>query len=608
MNSKRLQKKNEKWLSRYGVSYSEVQDKVNSKKKTNFVCYKKILNENKKYKKIRVWQALLGLVLSVFTVFEAVLFERMINYLTISEWHNAIMASIMVGVVILCCRGLSHIYSIWGNNTRLSLSHKLRMQMVNSVMNTKTKKFDIVSTGQVINRVVGDANGFSDATMKMVDSFNFLLRGLIYMAYALYLNIWLGLILFGMGFFAYIWDRVYTLNFRKYYTRRNMMINDKMTSVQSEMVRGVRDVKVLGVKDNLIERVLDVSQKKNRAQMDNTKVRQWYWNIRVFFNVLFLVTFLVVGIYFVQMGWESLSVFLVLMMYRSNIIGFFEELGILIGNKQDAENRAERMLEVLDEKEYPKESYGNIVLDNPKGEIEFKNVRFRYSEDKKLFEKLNFKIKANECVGFVGKSGEGKSTIINLLPRLYEPQSGKIKIDNVDIKELAEESLRKCVGVVQQTPYIFNMSIKENLLFAKMDATDEEIISACQQAQIHNFIDGLPNKYDEIVGEGGLTLSGGQRQRLAIARTLLQDNKIIIFDEATSALDNESQENIKKAINELKRNKTILIVAHRLTTVRDCDRIFVLDKNDVVADGTHKELMENCKIYQNLYKAEEGNN
>ena len=221
---------------------------------------------------------------------------------------------------------------------------------------------------------------------------------------------------------------------------------------------------------------------------------------------------------------------------------------------------------------------------------------------------MNFKIKANSTVAFVGKSGSGKTTVFNLLCKMYNIDSGKITIDGIDIRELDKDSIRGNITIISQNPYIFNLSIRDNLRLVKENITDEEMIEACKTACLEDFIKSLPDGYDTIIGEGGINLSGGERQRLAIARALVQKTEIILFDEATSALDNETQANIKKAIDNMKNEYTILIIAHRLSTVIDCDRILFLDEGKIKAEGTHKELLRTCKNYRNLYEAELKNN
>ena len=199
---------------------------------------------------------------------------------------------------------------------------------------------------------------------------------------------------------------------------------------------------------------------------------------------------------------------------------------------------------------------------------------------------LSFKVKANETVAFVGKSGAGKTTIFSLLCKMYDGYTGKILIDGVDIKSLDKDSIRGNITIVSQNPYIFNMSIRDNLKLVK------------------DYIESLPNKYDTIVGEGGVTLSGGQKQRLAIARAFVQKTEIILFDEATSALDNETQFRIQQAIDNLQKEYTILIIAHRLSTIKNADRILVLDNGNIVAEGKHEVLLKNCDQYKELYNTE----
>jgi len=204
----------------------------------------------------------------------------------------------------------------------------------------------------------------------------------------------------------------------------------------------------------------------------------------------------------------------------------------------------------------------------------------------------------------VGESGIGKSTVLGLISKNYIPQSGEILIDNVNLNDLDEESLTKNIGYVQQIPYIFNKSIRENLKLAKLDATDEEIEKVCEQAQMTEFIEKLPQKYDTIIGENGIVLSGGQRQRLAIARALLKNSKILLFDEATSALDNISQQEIKNVLFGLKKDHTIVMVAHRLSTVIDADNIILLKNHQIVAQGKHNDLIKTSNDYKRLYGRE----
>ena len=217
---------------------------------------------------------------------------------------------------------------------------------------------------------------------------------------------------------------------------------------------------------------------------------------------------------------------------------------------------------------------------------------------------MNLKIDSNKKIAIVGKSGNGKSTIFNLLLRYFDSSIGSILIDGINIKDLTEESLRKNISIIRQAPFLFNESILDNFRYVKKNATLKEIREVCKRAYIDDYIMSLPKKYNTVIGEGGVNLSGGQKQRIAIARTLLLNTKIILFDEATSALDNESQEYIKRTIDSLITNHTVIIVAHRLSTIIDADVINVIDKGKLVASGTHNHLINNSLIYKNLYNSE----
>lgn len=222
----------------------------------------------------------------------------------------------------------------------------------------------------------------------------------------------------------------------------------------------------------------------------------------------------------------------------------------------------------------------------------------------KIFESLSFSIKPNTTVAFVGKSGSGKSTILNLMSKMYEVDGGKVLIDGVNINDLDKETLRNNISLVNQFPYIFDMTIKENLLLAKKEATEQEIFDAIKKASLLDFVNSLPEGINTKVGESGIKLSGGQKQRLAIARALLRNSPIIIFDESTSSLDNFAQEEVKQSIDNLKGQGTIVIVAHRLSTIRNADKIFFLDEGKIIDSGTFEELFEKNDKFMHMFYAE----
>ena len=263
-----------------------------------------------------------------------------------------------------------------------------------------------------------------------------------------------------------------------------------------------------------------------------------------------------------------------------------------------------RVNEILENKLYQDEKYGTKKINNIKGIIEFKNVTFGYPNEETTLNKLNLKLEPNKKIAIVGKSGQGKSTIFNLLTRIFDPSEGEILIDEINIKELTDESLRKNISIIRQEPFIFNRTIKDNFKLVNPNITLKEIRKYAKEAYIDDYIMSLPKKYNTILGEGGVNLSGGQKQRLSIARTLSKKSKIILFDEATSSLDNESQEYIKKTIDNLVKDHTVIIVAHRLSTIIDADIIYVVDNGKIKECGNHEELLNKSKTYNNLYTKE----
>ncbi|MEE1025507.1 MAG: ATP-binding cassette domain-containing protein, partial [Acutalibacteraceae bacterium] len=263
----------------------------------------------------------------------------------------------------------------------------------------------------------------------------------------------------------------------------------------------------------------------------------------------------------------------------------------------------ERFSEILDVQPDIKDLLGAEELKNVKGNIEFDNVSFHYKEgNKDVISKLDLSVKAGESIALVGPSGGGKTTLCSLIPRFYDTTTGKITIDGTDIKSVTIKSLRENIGTVAQDVYLFSGSIKENIAYGKPDATDDEIIAAAKLSGADEFIKELPDGYDSYVGERGIMLSGGQKQRISIARVFLKNPPILILDEATSALDNESEKLVQKSLERLAKGRTTFTIAHRLTTIKNADRILVLTDKGIEESGSHKELMEKGGIYSEFYK------
>lgn len=384
--------------------------------------------------------------------------------------------------------------------------------------------------------------------------------------------------------------------------------SDAYVKEATENMTGIREIKSLGIAKIIENRINKVIDKLFGHTSQVRKYERWYYafNNLAYFLIQFIILF-TTGMFYLN-GTISLGIFLMIESYIWRIDEVVESISDFGVSFNKVTVSLKRIDEILNNKLYQDEKYGNKELINTKGIIKFENVKFKYTEKEQYTLKgLNLTIEPNKKIAIVGRSGNGKSTIFNLLLRYFDPTTGKITIDNINTKELTEHALRSNLSIIRQSPFLFNLSILDNFKLVKEDVTLEEVRKCCKRAYIDDYIMSLPNQYDTIIGEGGINLSGGQKQRIAIARTLLLNTKIILFDEATSALDNESQEYIKKTIDDLVADHTVVIVAHRLSTIVDADTIHVIEKGKLVGSGKHKELLKKCSAYQNLYLAEAEN-
>lgn len=464
--------------------------------------------------------------------------------------------------------------------------------------------FEKMGIGEIINRVYTDP----DRVMQLLRSLirlickSLVVIFVIVMCFSISIVLGLEVVIFGfiMGFISYKF-------FPKIKNTQSEIKKDSDEYVRcaTENVTGIREIKALGIK----KRMEKIMFYKIDSLFNKTKrIKRYevaYYNINNF--IYFLLQFIILAScgYFVVQGKIAYSIFIVIESYIWRIDDVVESLSDFGVNYNKIKVSLTRIDEIINNKLYSDEKFGKKKLDNIKGIIEFKNVSFRYNdEEDNVLRNLNLRINPNKKIAIVGKSGNGKSTLFNLLLRYFDSSEGIISIDGVNIKNLTEESLRNNISIIRQAPFLFNMSIVDNLRLVKEDASLDEIKDVCRKAYIDEYIEGLPNGYDTIIGEGGINLSGGQKQRLAIARTLLINTKIILFDEATSALDNKSQEYIKRTIDDLVKDHTIIIVAHRLSTISDADVINVIDKGQLVASGSHDSLLKESSVYRELYSTE----
>ncbi len=480
---------------------------------------------------------------------------------------------------------------------------KLQMDLGKTILKLTNSCIDKASSGLFIQRITGDST-------KIADIFNII--SLEATSIITDIGIFIAIIIIDYRVFIFIFILVFIIGILERKRIQNRINNEKIirkdndlvTGFIGELVRGTKDIKMLSAEKSFLKetekKITHLNEKRYNMYNIQRKFRVSINTLKDF-QTLAIITLL---LYFISKGEITIAYALVIHNYVGRISYIVKSFSNLVDGIKDFNLSCNRIFEIINSDKYPKEKFGQKHINKVKGNFEFKKVSFSYISGYEVLKDISFKVKEKSMVAFVGKSGSGKSTIFNLLCKLYESDNGEILIDGIDIKELDRESIRDNITIISQNPYIFNLSIKDNLKIVKEDLTEEEMIDACKKACLDDFINSLPNKYDTIVGEGGINLSGGERQRLAIARALIQKTEIILFDEATSSLDNVTQLKIQKAIENMQNDFTILIIAHRLSTIVNCDRILFLDDGKICAEGKHDDLLNNCQKYKELYDME----
>lgn len=477
----------------------------------------------------------------------------------------------------------------------------IQQYILRKSLDIQMKSYDIMGSGVIVTRLTSDIDAisteFKSFTTRVVD----LIRKFSYVIYIFFLNYYLGFFLVGtiiLTIIAYS-VRVHYLTKLKPDVRRSI---EKVNSKIIEIIRGVKDIKTLNCTDSTLKTI--EKDQKEFVRRDN---HEWYVGITLveiskIIQYICNFLFIFLCVYFLRM--ESLTplIFYTCFLYKDHMLDFAQIFGDLQINLGSAEVHAMRIFKIADPTIYEEDVYGDKTIENFSGKVTFKNVNFKYNTSKKVLKNASFEILPKQTVAFVGESGCGKSTIISLIAHLYYKNSGQILFDDVPIEELSKDFIRENIAVVNQFPYIFNISIRDNFKLIKPDITDEEIYELCKQTDILNHVKKLPLGLDSIIGENGCQFSGGQRQKICIARALARDVKIMIFDEATSALDNSSQKEIMKVIEKLKNKVTIILIAHRLSTITYADCIYLLDKGKIIGQGKHEELLESNEFYSTLYQ------
>ena len=375
-----------------------------------------------------------------------------------------------------------------------------------------------------------------------------------------------------------------------------------ITAVLQETISSVRVIKSFVREEYEIARFVKENYANFRAQMKNAQVMATLTPVIELIAAIG-VTFLIwYGGFEVINGNLTAGALIAFLVYATNLANPIKRLSRIYGNIQKAMAAAERVFSVLDEKTDIVEKENATELKAVIGKVDFKAVTFKYNENEVILKDINLAVKAGQMVAIVGPSGAGKTTIVNLLPRFYDPVAGNIYIDDVNIADVTLASLREKIGIVPQETVLFNGSIYDNILYGDLTATTEEVMAAAKAANAHDFIMQMADQYQTQIGERGSKLSGGQRQRIAIARAILKNPRILILDEATSALDTESEKLVQDALDKLMVGRTSFVIAHRLSTILQADMIIVMEKGQIVEQGSHEELLKLDGLYSGLYK------
>lgn len=543
-----------------------------------------------------------NILIIVISVIVPILSAKIIIYLTDNEFKQLLLIALVI-LLVEWFRNILNYIGRYNSNVLFRETYvNLQTSLGKEILKIENKNIDSEGSGLFIQRLTNDTSKLSEVFPMLIDFLTNIITNIgIFVAIFIINKIVFFYIIFMTVILYFIEKR--RVRLRNENDKKFRKMNEKVSSFVGEMIRGIKDIKMLNSEDSFINELHNkvVNLNQERYKMNNVD-RNYHLGIGTLLDLkdYILVVLLIV---LIENKLIVVANALIINNYSSRVTDVVFWIGSFLERIKDFNLSVSRIREIMDSSSFSKEEFGKKHLDKVNGDFEFKDVEFSYGK-KKVLKKTSFKVEANSTVAFVGKSGSGKTTVFNLLCKLYDIDSGKITIDGVDINELDKDSIRGNITIINQSPYIFNVSIKDNLRLVKEDLTEEEIVKACKVACLHDFIMSLPEGYDTIVGEGGVNLSGGQKQRLAIARALVQKTEIILFDEATSALDNETQSQIQKAIDNMKEEYTILIIAHRLSTVINSDKILFLDDGKIIDSGSHEYLLKNCKKYQKLYEKE----
>lgn len=484
------------------------------------------------------------------------------------------------------------------------IEQDMRQALFRHVQKMSFRYFDNQQVGQLVSRIVSDVGEIRELIFLGP---NYLLVCVVFMAGTIgilfYIN-WQLAILVNILLIVKAYDSVSTNRKLKRAGREARSQVGNITAQVTESLNAVRLVQSFNNEDLEASKLAKVGEMLLAARQKSFTLLSHANTSMVFFSNITNLVIIVAGGILIALGKMYFSDLVAFLLYVSIFVRPILRLNALAEVYQKGIASYQRFNQLLEQVPEITDLPDAYEVGRLKGDIKFENITFAYEGKKPVLSNFSLHIKTGETVAFVGGTGVGKSTLCNLIPRFYEPISGRITIDGQDIRNMTLDSLRRNIGVVQQDIFLFADSVRNNIAYGKPEASDEEIILAAKHAEADRFIEALPQKYSTTLGERGVKLSGGQKQRLAIARVFLKNPSILILDEATSSLDNETELNIKKALSTLSKDRTTLVVAHRMATIRDVNRIIVLTPQGIVEEGSHDELMAHKGEYYNLYMAQ----
>lgn len=489
----------------------------------------------------------------------------------------------------------------WGHIMGARMETDMRKDLFNHLQLLPFSYYDKNNTGEMMSKLISDLFDISElahhgpenifiSALKIIGSFIILLT----------INVKMTLILCLVTLIMVICAFVQNKNMQRIFLENRKKIADVNSRVQDSL-SGIRVVKSFANEKIEKEKFGSSNNRYLETKVDSYTAMGKYIAGNSFFQGILYVSIIVSGAIFITQGSLKISDLAVYALYVNIFINPIDVLINFTEQFQKGYAGFRRFIEVIDTKPDIEDKKDAVPLRDVKGNIAFNNVSFSYDKKEYVLKNININIEAGKTIAFVGPSGGGKTTICSLLPRFYDVTEGAVTIDGKDIRDVTLESLRNSIGVVQQDVYLFAGTIKENIGYGKPGATDEEIIRAAKEANIHDYIMQMEDGYDTYVGERGVRLSGGQKQRISIARVFLKNPPILILDEATSALDNESEKFIQNSLEELSKNRTTIVIAHRLSTIRNADEIIVINKDGIKEKGNHKELLKKQGIYAYYY-------